>query len=371
MDQTHINYQSDDWQYPMRNTLPPISMVNPHVPSRPGPHNIVPAQPAYVRITAENTMGSWPDHNKYNCLAGYDCTDPVFPAMDPYGVQTRWAKVSSAGPRDVAFKVISHDDWLFATPSEGLVKADGTEDIKIIFTVDWDRVPSPAPGNGTVLIAPDDGTNVTITVPIFVPARPTELDAFKGFVQGDGYVAIEAAHFSSNTSVDGYAFEEIETYGHTHSGLEVFPMTSKNFTAGSGPKLEYDFWAHSGGEATAYVHLGTTLNFLSGKHIAFGIAFDDGDAKTVLPVPDAETDPEDLMRVTRGTGAVPPDWNGVVADEIRSVKFKMGLGRQGGPHRITLYGMTTGVIFERVVVDFGGVEERGYSYLGPPESLRQ
>jgi hypothetical protein len=124
-------------------------------------------------------------------------------------------------------------------PNHGEVIADGSADVKTVFTVDWTKVPSPAPKSGMALIAAGDGTNVTVTIPIHVPTVSKE---FKGFVEGDGYVAMEAAHFRSNHSVDGYAFEEIETYGHTLSGMEIFPMTAWNFILGDGPKLSYDFW---------------------------------------------------------------------------------------------------------------------------------
>jgi hypothetical protein len=58
MDQPHLNTQSDQWPYSMRNTLPPVSLVNPFVPSRPGNLNNAPAQPGYVRITVENNYAS-------------------------------------------------------------------------------------------------------------------------------------------------------------------------------------------------------------------------------------------------------------------------------------------------------------------------
>jgi hypothetical protein len=46
-----------------------------------------------------------------------------------------------------------------------------------------------------------------------------------------------------------------------------------------------------------------------------------------------------------------------------------GHGREG-EHKLVIWGMSAGVVLERILVDFGGIRERGYSYLGPPESVR-
>jgi hypothetical protein len=77
----------------------------------------------------------------------------------------------------------------------------------------------------------------------------------------------------------------------------------------------------------------------------------------------------EVMHLPAAVGAVPYDWYTVVENEVRKVVIPVeDLGP--GEHTITLYGMTTGVIFERIVVDLGGVKARAGSYLGPPESVR-
>jgi hypothetical protein len=50
------------------------------------------------------------------------------------------------------------------------------------------------------------------------------------------------------------------------------------------------------------------------------------------------------------------------------VRIPVKLAKSGGKHTIKIYGMTTGIVLERVLVDLGGIRSRGYSYLGPPES---
>jgi hypothetical protein len=104
------------------------------------------------------------------------------------------------------------------------------------------------------------------------------------------------------------------------------------------------------------LHLGPALNFILGRRIAFAVQIDDGDVVPIYPVPEAKL------------GSLPHDWEDVVANEIREVSTK-GEVKAPGKHSITVYGMTAGIVLERVLVDFGGIKERGYSYLGPPASV--
>lgn len=61
-----------------------------------------------------------------------------------------------------------------------------------------------------------------------------------GFVEGDGAIAIEAAHATRNTSVGEVAWTEIPNYGRTLSGMTPWPRLGNNetnYTAGAGPSL--------------------------------------------------------------------------------------------------------------------------------------
>jgi hypothetical protein len=98
-------------------------------------------------------------------------------------------------------------------------------------------------------------------------------------------VVMEAAHFSAKAGRDGYAWEEMEGYGRTLSGMEMFPTTAQNFTVGQGPSLTYTFWTHQPGDATLRLQIGPALNFLPGTQISFGVQVDDKEPKEIQPVP--------------------------------------------------------------------------------------
>ena len=344
--------------------MPPISWVNPNVPAYQGipVTELEYGQVNYVRFTMEDSMGSWPGMTKYNCPLGEHCGIPTVMPMDRWG-RGRWIDIGAAGPKDVHFNITS-DHWVIVKPDHGYIKRDGSTDTRVRITVDWDNVPADAE-LGLLNISASDGSKQTFGVAVNQYDLPKR---YEGFVQGDGYVAIEAGSFSKNTSKDGYAFIEMDNYGRTKSGIEMMPITSKNFTIGEGPTLKYDFYTHESGSVNITLDLGPSLNFLGNNHtLAFGFQLDESSPVVVTPVPILSIN--EAYHIPTSVGAVPYDWYDIAQDEIRKVVIPVDLEHKG-EHSITLYGMSTGVIFERIVVDLGGVKARTGTYLGPPESKR-
>jgi hypothetical protein len=359
----------------VRDSTPPLMFIQEQQPATPRSDGTEPGRLMHVRYTHENSRGALPGPNYYNCAQHYECNlaqfNPTLLRMDPYGAQSRWIDVASGGPSNVSWKATKGADWLVVKPDHGSIKGDGTADDRVYVSVDWSKVPDAAAAgeeavhydNATVMFSATDGSNATFNVPIAKPLAPPS--DFTGHVQGDGYVAIEAAHWTSRKAVDGYDWEEVEWYGKTLSGIEVYPTTDVNFTATAGPSVSYDIWTTAYPkhfrEVQVTVQLGPTFNFVLGKELQFAVAFD-GDVRTVSPIPE----------YLPGGETVPLDWDTVVRNDIRNVTLTFELKDAGKPgkHTIELFGMTPGLIVERVLVDMGGIKERGYSYFGPPESTR-
>lgn len=375
--QTHINYNW--WAERQRDIMPPVSYIETYLPARPSREGRPPGLPAYVRYTLENSRGAWPGVDPDNCDNGWECWTPTWLKMDPYGAGRRWVEVSSGGPKDTRWKVSANESWVVFDKTEGEIKADGSTDERVWVSVDWDKVETGPGGwfNGSAEVEFSDnhGMNQTIIFPIVKPPAPPR--AYVGFVEGDGYVVMEAAHHSGNTSKDGYAWQEVEGYGRTLSGLEVLPVnTAQNFSVGEGPVLEYEFYSTGASAYTARkgdgrvkvtVQLGPTFNYVLGHKLALGLQMDGQTPQIHTPVPDSAVSAEQ--------GTTPLDWWNVVSSEVRNVTatFDLGAGDGGvkrGRHTLRIWGMTGGMVVTRVWVDFGGIKQRGYSYLGPPESRR-
>jgi hypothetical protein len=348
----------------MRNSMPPISYISKHDQCH---HH---GQIIHTRYTVENSLGAWPGDNKHNCPLGYDCPDPTLLPMDRYG-QSRWVEVGAGGTEDVSFTARAEDDWLIVSPRGGHIKRDGSTDTRVTISVDWENIAPPQNGKtemllGKVAFTSSDGSTMAATIPILNHVRPDK--GSTGAVQGDGYVAIESAHHQSSDPATveeiQYAWEEIPFYGRTHSGMAIFPVSSQRFEPGKGPSLRYDFWATGDADGDAKrkvdvaLQIGPTLNFILGKPLQLAVQMDDQTPIVIQPIPDAPL------------GSLPADWGEVVSNEIRNLNLPMEVqGEVPGKHSLTLWAMSTGIVAERVILDFGGVSERGNSYLGPPESV--
>lgn len=363
LSQPHLNYQY--WQSPVRESLPPVSYVSSKRPT------FAKGQIVHTRITVEDSKGAWPGDNKYNCPDGYECADPTLAPMDRFG-QRRWVDVSSGGPMEVDWS-ISKPEWMHLSKDHGRLKGDGSADERVYIEIDWDfaeamEINHGGMTTGEMVISGSDGT----TVSVFVPVRPVcgPERGWHGAVEGDGYVAIESVHYTAATpiqhsdtgaSATHARWQDIPYYGRTLSGLTVLPVSREAFKTGEGPTVEYDFWLTSTPEdhLDVEVHIGPALNFVLGERLAFGLSLDGGEVQVIQPVPESKP------------GSLPDDWEQVVSEEVRIVRtsMKMDTRKRGkGAHRLTVWGISSGIVLQRLVVNMGGLDGKS-SYLGPPESV--
>ncbi|EJD06971.1 uncharacterized protein FOMMEDRAFT_131740 [Fomitiporia mediterranea MF3/22] len=350
MDQTHVQYFY--WQQPMSNTMPPVSRVQPKKASLAG----------VMRISPEGTMGTWPGDNPNQCALGYGCP-PYTMTLDAYvPFQSRFIDVGAGGPTPFTFTSTSNESWLTLTPNKGSVSPSNPE-LRVEATVDWSKVQGSQ--MATINFVATANGQMPLSVPVFFVANHTVApSSFHGFVEGDGGISIEAAHASRNTSVAGITWTEIPDYGKTLSGVTPWPRSGNNFnnfTAGSGPSIEYDFYNFNtiGGNGTvsANVLVSPTLNFMGpDRPIKIAVQMDNQSPQTVAFIPPAPP------------GQLPAQWDGndgFVANAAVSVLTNWTA--PPGAHTLKLWMVEPAVIVQKIVIDTGGVRP---SYLGPPESVR-
>jgi hypothetical protein len=172
----------------------------------------------------------------------------------------------------------------------------------------------------------------------------------QGFVQADGYVSIEAEHFTKK--VDAAArWEKIDDYGRTLSAMTIAPVTAKSVTPPQdSPRLEYQMYLFDPGKVEVEAILAPTLNFVPGRGLCYAISFDDEAPQTI----------DALAKNSQR------DWETTVKDSVRKVTSSHTLSGTG-IHTLKFWMVDPGVVLEKFVVNLGGVKP---SYLGPPESYR-
>ncbi|HZL78961.1 MAG TPA: glycosyl hydrolase 115 family protein, partial [Candidatus Limnocylindrales bacterium] len=165
MDQTHIGYTY--WQQPLSNNIPATTEIE--IP-----------ETAQMGVAVEGSTNSWPGRPG----------EAVLPEFDKFNQPSRYIDIFNRGKTPFGFSATASAPWILLGQGNGTVQKDR----RIWVSVDWERAPSGLT-NGFVKIT-DNGKNVIIVkVNLSNPPQPSR-QSLKGFVETDGYVSIEAEHFT-------------------------------------------------------------------------------------------------------------------------------------------------------------------------------
>ena len=353
MDQAHFGYQY--WQQPMRNMMPPVAYVQEQEVSVAG----------QLGVTCEANNGTIPGDDQFHANSG---TSLTLPPISPYS-PGRWIEVFSRGTQAVNFNV-SSDSCVSVAPSSGMLQGPGGNmtDMRLVVSVDWKNAP-----NGSTISM----INITTTTPsgqyingtypygnfnmpqIMLPINKTSApSSFRGFVECDASISIEAEHFTNSTKNSDAGYEVFPKYGRTLSGVALMPFTapSQSATESSAPMLTYDFYTFTPKVTNANVTLyaGAAMNTNPNRPMRYAVSIDDGKAQVVQPNPLTHLWP------------LPQMWYTMVADAAATNNTTHAIP-EPGPHTLNLWLLEPGLVVQKVVIDLGGVRD---SYLGPPESMR-
>ncbi len=179
---------------------------------------------------------------------------------------------------------------------------------------------------------------------------------FRGFIEQDGYVSIEAGHFTWRNDTGNARWEVLPDHGRTLSAMTIFPVTAPGVTPpNNSPSLEYEIWLGSTGVVEVTSILSPSLNFDPSRGVRLAVSFDDAAPQIVTVVPKG---------YNAGDGN--RDWEASVKDSVRKVKSRHAL-TTAGAHTLKIWMVDPAVVLQKIMVDCGGLKP---SYLGPPESLR-
>ncbi|CZT13826.1 uncharacterized protein RCO7_11556 [Rhynchosporium graminicola] len=316
LDQIHIGYT--DWKEPASNIMPIQKYPAAGVGIPPG-----------VYIDGGSSMYA-------------------LPGMDRYG-PSRWIDIYSKSNTTSTFTV-SSDPWIVLEPSSGHLTPPGlTSDQRIMVSVDWSKAPI---GDSTSKIIVTTGE--TSTTVVVAPLRNSMVTAgFKGFVESDKTISIEPEHYSAITNSSSASYGIIPGYGRTLSGVSLFPSSIGSQSPPSSPRLSYNIFLFTATVASINVYLGPSLNTDPSRPLAYAISLDDS-----APIK------SQYIPVTK-LGTQPGSWGAAVLSN--GFQATNTLAVTSGTHVLHLWALEPGVVFQKIVIDLGGVRT---SYLGPPESAR-
>jgi hypothetical protein len=345
MDQTHIGYTY--WQQPDKNSIPDVKGIQ--IPSA-----------ADMGVSIEGLTHWWPK----------DGTEAVLPEFDPYNQKSYYIEIFNRGKTPFKYSVQSGKPWVKIDKAKGKIE---TED-RLWIGVDWKKAPS---GTHRVPITVDGPNNSRVIVYAVInnPSQPKvsangtsqpdrwlagasggdesraqspKWDQAYRFVESNGYVSIEAEHYTQAVNTSPTDWQRIPDLGRTLSGLT--PMTVPNQSpGGNSPHLEYRMQIFSKGEVKVRAYLSPTLNFHKDQGLRYAISFDDEPSQII------NMHADDSNR----------NWEEWVSDNI-NVEVSRHKLEKPGEHVLKFWAVDPGVVLQKIVVETG---ELGPSYLGPPESF--
>lgn len=270
----------------------------------------------------------------------------VLPTFSPYQTQpTQYIDVFNRGATSFDYWITPGVPWLTVTPASGT--AD--KQVRATVRVDWSRAPQ---GTSHVPITVA-GAGRTVTVDAVVD-KPTAAPS-SGFVEANGYVSMDADHYTTALGGNGVSWQRIPDIGRTGSGMEATPVTTASqVPGGNSPRLEYRVNLTTAGAVTVWSYLMPRNNVLPGNGIRYAVSIDDGPPQTVNTTAGVDDTTMNAL------------WGLYTADAANRTATTFTVPSPGA-HTVKFWMVDPTVVLQKLVVDTGGLAD---SYLGPPESYR-
>ncbi len=230
-------------------------------------------------------------------------------------------------------------------------------------SIEWAAVSAST----TLKLTVSDSFGYSISYPLSLTKETVDpsTESNKGYYEVNGYISIEAEHYSDNVAVNGMEWRVVENLGVSGDSMKAYPDHSADFTRidydyeTDSPYLEYHFYVSSAGTFSGAFYRIPTLNEgntddLIHKTCRIGWTLDGGAI--------------DYFRgtslVDTGTGSA---WsNGVRYNyEIKSFSITV---RTAGWHTLRVYLVDAGCAFDKIVLRRSTVSDTP-SRLGHPETF--
>ncbi len=327
------NYPESSWQQPETDYVADPDFIWPELVTL-----SVPAG-AEMGVALDGSDKVWPEEE----------TEAVLPTFSPFQRQpAQYIEVFNRGAVPFDYAIECDNPWVLINPGHGSVE----EQVRSEITIDWQRAPMGRTEVPITVSGPDESR---VIVKAVIENPEVNLQKFKGFVESNGYVSIEASHYSRKVESSDAFWKHIPGIGRTGDGMTPFPVDAPSQTPGGGtPRLEYNMHLFSEGEAIVWVYLSPRNNVLQGDGLKYAVSINADDPQ--------------IVNITTALNGIPMNksWERNTSDNVNLTATKHTI-TAAGKHVLKIWMVDPTVVVQKIVVDSGGLLP---SYFGPPESYR-
>ena len=295
------------------------------------------------------------------------------PGFSVYNKDRGFIDLYNTGNGVVYWSSKTSNDWILLSETSGVL----SDEKRIWVSIDWKKAPRGMAEKGKItfrwtssaenewtdydrlsdkqreafrkgdLAFIEPGKTREFSLSVFNPVSPAPEDV-SGFVESNGYISIEAEHFSRNINGKGAGWNIIEGLGRTGSSVTVLPSTVASISTldeivTESPRLEYDLYAFTTGVASLQLNCIPSFPINAGYGLRVAVALDD-----IKP---------QLIAYKKG--------NRSEMDNLMTLQTELNIER-AGKHILKIWMVDPGVVIDKLIINTGGVRR---SYLGPPESF--
>jgi len=166
-------------------------------------------------------------------------------------------------------------------------------------------------------------------------------------------VSIEAAHYTKANNSQSISWKVLPDLGRTGDAVITVPVTApQQQPSASTPFLEYEIYTYSKDSFSIHTYFSPTLNFFGEENgLQYAVAVDD-------------EVPQIISLNKEDKNSISGIWNKWVGENIIIKTSRHNISTPG-KHVIKYWMVNSGVVLQKIVADFGGLEK---TYLGPPET---
>ncbi|KXX67040.1 glycosyl hydrolase 115 family protein [Flammeovirga sp. SJP92] len=272
----------------------------------------------------------------------------------------RFIDVFNKGVQSQNWVIETDVEWLNFTKSSGEVEVED----RIWMSVDWSKI-DVGTHQTNINVRGENGIVKTY------PVKATKFDLQlreKSYMEGNGFIAIEAENYSSKNKVNGkIQWEEYKDFGYT--GSSMFTKGAQKIEGNikeNSPRLDYTVYFSTTGTFYGELYRIPTLNEGKEKTCQIAIGLDDARPQILNGVRHKGQKVTAVMADgTKETWS----WHKNVLLQMEKIPFKITVDK-AGYHIFSVYQVDKGIGFDRIVIctDQQAETTQKRSLLGCPES---